>query len=75
MVEVTNELMFEVLKSLQNDLGGLKDDMRDVKEELRAVRGHMLATQQDIANIYSILARHDGRLDRIERRLELAEVH
>ncbi len=28
---------------------------------------------QDIQNIYAILARHDGRLARIERRLEITE--
>jgi hypothetical protein len=37
------------------------------------MRGHMLATQHDIANIYATLHRQDHRLDRIERRLELAE--
>ena len=39
---------------------------------MQAFRGH-ISLQQDVHNIYAILARHDTRLDRIERRLELAE--
>jgi len=32
-----------------------------------------MAMQQDTANIYNILVRHEARLDRIEHRLELTE--
>jgi hypothetical protein len=34
----------------------------------------MIAIQSDIHNIYGVLGRHDERLDRIERRLELREL-
>jgi hypothetical protein len=34
----------------------------------------MVAMQQDIQNIYTTLTRHETRLDRIERRLEISEV-
>ena len=34
----------------------------------------MVALQQDVQNLYSIAVRHDARLERIERRLEIAEV-
>lgn len=34
----------------------------------------MVSMQQDINNIYGILARHDERLDRIDRRLDLREL-
>jgi hypothetical protein len=33
----------------------------------------LVALHQDIQDIYAILARHDGRLARIERRLEITE--
>jgi hypothetical protein len=33
----------------------------------------LVALYQDIQDIYAILARHDGRLARIERRLEITE--
>ena len=45
----------------------------ELKAELQAVRIHSIATQQDIQNIYATLARQEGRVERIERRLELSE--
>jgi tetrahydromethanopterin S-methyltransferase subunit G len=74
MAEVTNELFYEVLKQIQGRLGAVDRKIDEVKGELQAVRTHSMAMQQDTANIYSILVRHDTRLDRIERRLELTEV-
>ena len=73
MAEVTNELIYEVLKSMQSDLATVKHDVRELKSETQAIRGHLVATQQDVANIYAMLGRHEVRLDRIERRLELRE--
>ena len=73
MAEVTNELIYEVLKALQDRLGKLDGRMDEVKQELQAIRTHQLAMQQDTQNIYSALVRQDNRLDRIERRLELTE--
>jgi len=35
---------------------------------------HMVGLQQDSQNIYATLTRHETRLDRIERRLEVSEV-
>jgi hypothetical protein len=74
MVEVTNELMYEVLKQLQPDTTALKEGQRETNAALNAIRIHMVGLQQDIQNIYATLTRHDARLDRIERRLEIAEV-
>ncbi len=73
MTEITNELMYEVLKAIQRDLHDVKLSVAEVKVELNAVRGHMISMQQDIHNIYAVLTRHESRLDRIERRLELTE--
>jgi len=74
MAEVTNELICEILKQLQQDNAGLKDGQREIKESLVAIRTHLVALQQDVSNIYTVLGRNDNRLDRIERRLEIAEV-
>jgi chromosome segregation ATPase len=73
MAEVSNELLFEILKVLQRDLGETKSSINDVKTELNAIRGHMISLQQDIHNVYGILGRYDVRLERIEGRLELNE--
>ena len=73
MTEVTNELMYEVLNVIQQDVFSLKNGVSELKLELNAVRGHMISMQQDVHNIYGVLARHDVRLERIERRLELSD--
>jgi hypothetical protein len=73
MAEVTNELIYEVLKKLQADVAGLKDVWLENTAALNAIRTHMIAQSQDIQNIYSVLARHDARLARIAHRLEIVE--
>jgi septal ring factor EnvC (AmiA/AmiB activator) len=74
MAEVTNELMFEVLKSMQSDIAALREGQRETNAALNAIRIHMVGMQQDIQNLYAAFTRHEARLDRIERRLEIAEV-
>ena len=73
MAEVTNELMFEVLKRIQDRVDTTDNKVDELKAEMQAFRGHLVAMQQDIHNIYMTLDRHDTRLDRIERRLDLVE--
>ena len=74
MPEVTNELMFELLKRVHHEIGELRQDVSETKRELNVMRGHMVATQSDIHNIYGILARQDERLERIDKRLDLREL-
>ena len=74
MAEVTNELMFELLKRVHHEIGELRQDVSETKRELNVMRGHMVATQSDIHNIYGILARQDERLERIDKRPDLREL-
>jgi hypothetical protein len=74
MAEVTNELMYEVLKQVQSDVAGMKDAWLETNVRLNAMQSHLIGLQQDTQNIYSILTRHDAPLDRIERRLDIVEV-
>jgi len=74
MSEVTNELMFELLKRVHHEIGELRQDVSETKRELNVMRGHMVATQSDIHNVYGILARQDERLERIDRRLDQREL-
>ena len=73
MAEVTNELIYEVLRSMQDRMSRIDGKLDEVKGELTAIRGYIYAMHQDIGNIYGVLGKHDLRLDRIERRLELRE--
>lgn len=74
MAEITNELMFEVLKTIQSRLDKLDAGLSEVRQEIVSVRLTLLGMQNDIHNIYGMLGRHDDRLGRIERRLELREL-
>lgn len=74
MADVTNELMYELMKRVQADISDIKIGQRDLKAEVNAMRGAMISLHQDINNIHTALARHDLRLDRIETRLELREL-
>ncbi|WP_143748331.1 hypothetical protein [Mesorhizobium carmichaelinearum] len=74
MSEVTNELMFGLLKRVHHEIGEARQDVSETKRELNVMRGHMVATQSDIHNVYGILARQDERLERIDRRLDLREL-
>lgn len=73
MPEVTNELIYEVVKKRQEDLAQLRTGQRTLGEELSAVRGHLVAMQKDIHNLYDIGHDNNRRLDRIEHRLELRD--
>jgi hypothetical protein len=39
MAEVTNELIYDVLKSIQELLGRMEEGQRSIREELTALRG------------------------------------
>ncbi|HEV7251636.1 MAG TPA: hypothetical protein VGN97_00845 [Mesorhizobium sp.] len=71
MAEVTNELTYEVLRKMQADMSLMKDSIGEIRQELVSIRLGMLSMQNDI---YGIFGRHDERLERIERRLELREL-
>jgi chromosome segregation ATPase len=74
MAEVTNDLIYEILKSIQFRLDKIEAGIDELRQGHNAMRGHIISIQTDISNIYGILTRHDERLDRIERRLELREL-
>lgn len=57
MADITNELIYEVLKSLQQGQAEIKAGQQDLKVELQAIRGHMLAFQTDINNLYTVFFR------------------
>lgn len=68
MAGISSELICEVLKQVREEVSLLKQGPTELMAEMQGFRGHMVAPQQDTQNIYSILARHDVRLDRIDRR-------
>jgi len=80
MADVTPELMFEVLKSVQalaqvdGKIDELKQEMQASRTSLNGIRQEITNVFQEISGIHATLVRHEGRLDRIETRLELTDV-
>lgn len=73
MVEVTNDLIYEILKNIQGRVGRMEHGIGEIRHEVVSIRLTQMGIQNDIHNMYGILARNDERLDRIERRLDLRE--
>jgi len=71
MAEVTNDLIYEVLKGIQGRMDRLETGQRDIKEELIAVRLHQHAAQGELNGLLSRIGSVEDRLDRIENRLEI----
>jgi uncharacterized coiled-coil DUF342 family protein len=70
--------MFEVLKSMQTRLAQGDGKIDELKQEMQAsrtsqngIRQEITGVFQEILGVHATLVRHEGRLDRIERRLEL----
>ena len=72
MAEITNELIYEVLKSMQARLGNIEQGQKEMAARISALQTHMLAVEKDVANLYETLAALDTRMERIDRRLEAA---
>ena len=73
MAEVTKEMMFEVIEKRQSDVAGIKELVQENAAAADAIRTSLIGQSQGIRSIYSVLARHDAGLSRIERRLEIFE--
>ena len=74
MAEVDGDLIHEILKNVQGGLDKIDAGIGEIRHEIVSMRLSQMGMQNDIHNIYGILARHDERLDRIEHRLELREL-
>ena len=80
MADVTPELIFEVLKSVQARLVQVDGKIDELKQEMQAsrtsqngIRQEITGVFQEVSGIHATLVRHEGRLDRIERQLELSD--
>jgi predicted nuclease with TOPRIM domain len=77
---VTNDLLYEVSKSLQEGQTQLRRELGEIRSELRSTGEHLAALSSSYAAIVGDgLRRGDqladlrARIERIERRLELTE--
>jgi septal ring factor EnvC (AmiA/AmiB activator) len=80
MADATADLMLEVLKSVQARLAQVDGKVDEQKQEMQAlrtsqngIRQEITSVFQEISGIHATLVRYEGRLDRIERRLEFSD--
>ena len=81
MAAISNELIYEVLKSVQFRLAQVDGKVDEVRQGMQAlgtsqngIRQEITGIHEEILGIHATLIRHEGRLDRIDRRLELSDV-
>ena len=67
VVAETDSIVLEQLRHIRGAVDSLRDDMREVNGRLGILESHY-------ANLPNGLDRMDGRIERIEERLSLAEV-
>ena len=69
---VTNELIFETLKALRGEIASLREEFSDMKADIRGIKSHMAGFMQSEVARDGAFAAFQVRLERIERRLDLA---
>jgi len=70
---VSDELLLEHMKAVRAELCSMRDDIRSLRSEVRAVKGHVAVLVQSDLDRDGRQEEIFSRLDRIERRLDLAE--
>ncbi len=73
MDTITNELLLEVLKKLQQDNVEIKRSLKDVKENIISVRDDIHSLRSDILRQEKALATLEIDVDRINARLDIVD--
>lgn len=71
MTEVSQEQLYGMVLDMEQQFRNLSDALGDIKREVKVINGQLAAAERDLSNVCVILSRHDKRLDRIERYLDL----
>jgi hypothetical protein len=72
---VSNDLIYSVLVKMQGDLSELKFDMRDLKVRMTAAEEHIGSLIIAVSGTNNRLDRLTDRIERIETRLGLTDIH
>ena len=73
MPEITNELIYEVVKAIQADIAELKERVGSIEPTQRAMRSQLAGLVTSDLDRDGDLAALRARVERIERRLELRD--
>jgi hypothetical protein len=74
MTNITNELLYEILKSLQAGQAEIKSTLADHTRQLIRIREDINSLRADDLRREAIQAHMDTRLQRIENRLDLTDI-
>jgi polyhydroxyalkanoate synthesis regulator phasin len=70
---ITNELMYEVLKSIQTQVALVRENVDSIKARLTSVDTRLGLVHTDMANQAERLDRLESRMARVESRLNLTD--
>ena len=73
MTQITNELIYEVLKQLQSGLSEIKTTQADQNRQLIRIREDINGLRGDDLRRETMQAQMDTRLQHIENRLNLSD--
>jgi predicted nucleic acid-binding Zn-ribbon protein len=71
--KITNELIYEVLKSIQAQVAIIREDMESMKTRLTSQDSRLGHILNAAADLHSDIAEVSGRMDRLESRLGRVE--
>lgn len=72
MSEVTNEIIYEVLKSIQSTLSNHGHQLKELKDSGIAIREDILGVRNDLLRHEKALATLEAEVDHIKNRLDLS---
>ena len=73
MTDGVENLILEHLKAIRAELGKLAEKIDTLTQRVGSLERHSSMIHDDMVSIQMRLDKHDGRLDRIEKRLDLTE--
>ncbi len=71
--KATNELMLEILKTLQADSKATRGDIRDMRDSMISMREEMHGLRGDLLRQERAIASLENDIDRIKVRLDLVD--
>jgi predicted nucleic acid-binding Zn-ribbon protein len=71
MSEPTNELMLEILKSVQMQVAIIREDTANMKARLTSIDNRVALVHTDLAHLSDRMDRLENRMGRVETRLDL----
>lgn len=73
MAEATNELLLQVMRQVQGDLGEIRKDISGIRGEMADIRSDMKDIDQKVDGLTIMFAMLAGHVHHIEERVEALE--